>query len=149
MPEFIYHHTSGLILIEEEVASTLGRWCQTGGQPEAGGILIGYRRPPHIQIIACTTPFPKDKRTRFNFLRCDPKHVLIARQYWQESNGKAYYLGDWHTHPVEAPIPSMTDRKEWQKLMATTLGPDLLFVIVGQSKWHIQLGNLSLSDQAH
>ncbi len=142
MPELIYRHKTRLILIEEEVVTTLSSWRQIGRQPEAGGILVGYRRTPHIHVTACTTPFPKDKRSRFEFLRRDPKHILVARRYWQESNGKAYYLGDWHTHPVSIPMPSLLDRKEWRRLMETSLGPELLFVIVGKTQWHVQLKNM-------
>ncbi len=141
MPELIYHHRAGLILIEKEVVTTLSNWRQTGRQPEAGGILIGYRRTPHIHVTACTTPFPKDKRSRIQFLRRDPRHVCVARNHWQKTNGEAYYLGDWHTHPVGIPKPSSVDLKEWRILMKTSLGPELLFVIIGKSKWYVQLKN--------
>jgi len=140
MPGLIYSHASGLVLIEEEVVDSLDRWRQNGSQAEAGGILIGYRRPPHLHVITCTTPFAKDRRSRFEFLRRDPQHALIARQYWHETDGQAYYLGDWHTHPVAIPSPSAVDHKEWKKLIKSRLGPRLLFVIVGKSQWHAQLG---------
>ena len=140
MSEVIYSHSSGLVLIEEEVVDSLNRWRQIGNQSEAGGILIGYRRPPHIHVIACTTPFTKDRRSKFGFLRRDPRHEYIARKYWSDTRGHAYYLGDWHTHPVAIPSPSLVDHKGWKKLMNSNLGPGLLFVIIGQSHWYVQLG---------
>jgi len=145
MSEVIYQNKSGLILFEDNVVITLNQWRQHGQKSEAGGILIGYRRPPHIQVVACTTPYRKDKRSRFEFKRRDPKHIAIARQYWRNSNGQAYYLGDWHTHPVDIASPSFTDNHEWGKLTSTRLGPDLLFVIVGRKHWYVQHDKKSLN----
>jgi integrative and conjugative element protein (TIGR02256 family) len=140
MSEVIFKHSSGLVLIEETVVDRLNGWRQVGTQAEAGGILIGYRRPPHIHVTACTMPFDQDRRSRFGFLRCDPKHAQVARKYWKETAGHAYYLGDWHTHPVANPTPSFVDHKGWKKLMSSKLGTELLFVIVGGSNWYVQLG---------
>ena len=142
--ELIYCHSSGLVLIEKKVVSTLNQWRQTGMQSEAGGILIGSRRPPHIHVTACTTPFRRDKRSRFEFYRKDPRHVIAARQLWKNSNQKAYYLGDWHTHPVGKPRPSAVDHRAWGKLIKSKLGPELLFIIVGRTKWYVQMKKLPL-----
>ena len=144
MSEVIYRHKSGLILIEENVVRILNNWRQIGRQSEAGGILIGYRRPPHIHVIACTTPCKKDKRTRSGFMRQDPNHSVIAREHWKNSSGQAYYLGEWHTHPIGIPTPSSVDRKEWSKLRRSRLGSQLLFIIVGRSQWYGQFGVQSL-----
>ncbi|MFV2054809.1 MAG: Mov34/MPN/PAD-1 family protein [Thiohalomonadales bacterium] len=145
MSEVIYSDRKGLVLFEEKVVDNLNRWRQFGNQTEAGGILIGYRRPPHIHVVCCTTPFAKDRRSQFSFLRCDPKHGLIARHNWEKTNGQAYYLGEWHTHPVGNPSASSVDLGEWKKLINSRLGPRLLFVIVGRSQWYVQLENISLT----
>ena len=144
MSEVIYQNKSGLILFENNVVTTLKKWRQHGRKSEAGGILIGYRRPPHIQVVACTIPYRKDKRTRFEFIRRDPKHIAIARQHWRNSNGQAYYLGDWHTHPVKKPSPSFVDKYEWGKLNKSHIGPNLLFVIVGFNQWCVHYNGKSL-----
>ncbi len=144
MPEVILKGKDGLILIEEGVVDTLNRCCQHDQQKEAGGIFLGYRRPPHLHITACTTPFPMDKRSRFNFFRRDPRHPYAARRLWLQSHGHIYYLGDWHTHPAEIPRPSRLDQREWRKLIKSSLGPKLLFVIIGRKQWYVQYDDTPL-----
>ena len=40
------------------------------------------------------------------------------------------YLGEWHTHPERAPIPSAIDRNEWKVIAAARTTP-MLFLILG------------------
>lgn len=141
MPEKIYKHSAGLILIEEKVVDILNKYRQHGKSPEAGGILIGYKRTPHIHIVACTTPFKLDKRSMFGFFRKDPQHKRVAKKFWKNTQEKAYYIGEWHTHPVKKPSPSFIDINEWRKLMKSKLGEQLVFIIVGRSNWYVQMGN--------
>jgi len=144
MSELIYGQDTGFVLFEDDVTKTLNNFRQNGKRNEAGGILIGFRRDPHLHVISCTTPYKKDKCSRFEFLRRDPLHNLAARRYWKESKGQIYYLGDWHTHPVATPLPSSIDHHEWRKLTKSKLGPDLLFVIVGRTKWYVQYKSQTL-----
>lgn len=144
MSELIYGQDAEFVLFEDDVTKTLNSFRQNGKRNEAGGILIGFRRDPHVHVIACTTPYKNDKCSRFEFLRRDPQHNMVARKYWKESDGQAYYLGDWHTHPVFIPRPSSVDYHEWRKLIKSKLGPDLLFVIVGRKKWYVQYKSQSL-----
>lgn len=145
MSELVFQHKTGYILFERKVVTTLSCWRQNGRKYEAGGILIGYRRPPHIQVVACTTPYKYDRRSRFGFVRRDQRHTQIAHKFWNKSNGKAYYLGEWHTHPVNKPAPSSIDCHEWRKLINSRLGTSLLFVIVGREQWYVQYNNKSLN----
>ena len=140
MSELIFEHEMGDVLFESEVVTTLKLWRQDKWQPEAGGILIGFRRPPHLHIIACTTPMKRDKRSRLGFNRLDPGHMATARQYWKCTSGQAYYLGDWHTHPEDNPAPSFIDKLGWRKMKKSNQGPDVMFVIVGRSNWYLQRG---------
>lgn len=144
MPEVIFENKSGLVLIEGSVVDTLNRWRQHGQQKEAGGILLGFKRPPHLHITACTTPFSRDKRSYLHFFRRDPRHVFFARRLWSQSRGHIYYLGGWHTHPVEIPCPSRLDKREWRKLIKSSLGPQLLFVIIGRKQWYVQCDDAPL-----
>lgn len=145
MPELIYEGVTGLVLFEEDVVEILNRFRQKRGEPEAGGILIGYKRPPHLHVIACTTPMKKDKRSRYRFHRKDPSHMKKALQYWGSTNGQAYCLGDWHTHPEDHPSPSYLDRLGWLEITRSKLGPDLLFLVVGRTNWFLQRQNKRLT----
>lgn len=140
MSELIFEHEMGYVLFESEVVTTLKQWRQDKWKPEAGGILIGFCRPPHLHIIACTTPMKHDKRSRFGFSRIDPGHMTTAHRYWKHTNGQAYYLGDWHTHPEENPTPSFIDKLGWKKMKKSGSGQDVIFVIVGRISWYLECG---------
>ena len=146
MPELIFQHSEGFVLIEEDVVDTLHRWRQFGLSSEAGGLLLGYRRTPHLHIISCTTPNQKDRRFRYSFARLDNNHSAFATQLWKKTNGKAYYLGEWHTHPVNSPTPSGIDRHEWTKLIQSTHGPELVFLIIGRKGIFAQVGQQMLNE---
>jgi integrative and conjugative element protein (TIGR02256 family) len=147
MSEVIYEGQLGQVLFEENVVETLNSWRQMGNALEAGGILIGYRRPPHLHVIACTMPMKRDRRSRYHFHRKDLSHKKAAVEYWDKEHGRAYYLGEWHTHPEQLPSPSLLDRLEWKRLMWSKLGPDLLFLIVGRSHWYLQRQSEKITKQ--
>lgn len=126
----------GLILIEREVMHVVESYRQRDtGALEAGGILIGFRRGAHLQIVEATPPQPTDRRSRTSFRRASKGHAEIARQRWGETGGTADYVGEWHTHPEERPSPSGLDRQEWQALMQSQQRA-MLFLIAGSSKTH-------------
>ncbi|WP_338895642.1 Mov34/MPN/PAD-1 family protein [Klebsiella pneumoniae] len=66
---------------------------------EAGGVLIGERRGPHIVITHISEPGPGDIRTRNRFERKGDHHQLKVDELFEQSNGFLVYLGEWHTHP--------------------------------------------------
>src|ERR1700761_4971193 len=84
--------------------------------PESGGILLGYAREPHLEILEATEPGFWDRSLRYFFDRNWRGHRQIALQRHKESNGLIRYLGEWHTHPEDHPNPSGTDVNGWLKL---------------------------------
>lgn len=106
------------------------RWWHT----EAGGVLLGRHLldAPDIVVDEVTTPQNTDRCSRFGFFR-SKKHEALARERWQEQVSTMAYLGLWHTHPQEDPIPSGTDRADWQQAVShdTFEGERLFFPIVG------------------
>ena len=133
--EIVFNNPSsnGYILIEGEVMMKMNRYRQRMiDSKEAGGLLLGFRRGPHIEIIDITEPFSKDVRRRISFYRCDPLHEKYAKRKWRKSKNTIDYLGEWHTHPEQIPHPSSLDKDEWNKL---TIGRNstLAFLILGIS----------------
>ena len=107
---------------------------------ESGGILLGYRRGPHIEIADLSIPMAIDVRRRYRFERKDPGHQLLSDARWETSGGTMHYLGEWHTHPEVNPMPSPLDRCEWGKLKNYYADP-LVFLIAGTEKWHFEFGS--------
>ena len=125
--------------LEPEVLETFNEFVQGVRDLEAGGILLGCVRGPHLQIIEATTPSPKDRRSRFSFERDDFHHHSTAMKRWEESNGNIRYIGEWHTHPEDYPSPSSIDLREWRVLAASRIdGRPLLALIVGRKGLHLE-----------
>lgn len=116
MPELVLNAKDGTrILIEAEVLNLVESYRQhLASSTEAGGILIGEYRGKDIRIVTGTIPSKLDRRSRVRFHRESPHHQSIAMETWRQSKGLCSYLGDWHTHPEDHPIPSSLDISEWK-----------------------------------
>jgi len=81
---------------------------------ETGGVLMGYSRPgmdgaDNVVITHIIGSGPRAEHERTSFVPdYDWQNTEIAGIY-EESGRRASYLGDWHTHPHAAPIPSKLD----------------------------------------
>lgn len=128
--------SGGLILIETTVLEVIGSYRQDNTiKPEAGGLLLGFRRNHHIHVVTSTTPKPRDVRSRFKFHRRDQRHQVEAEKLWVNSGKKIDFLGEWHTHPEEFPSPSIIDLRGWSQLSKPRCEP-LIFVIGSMSLEH-------------
>ncbi len=128
------------VLIEGDVLAGLHAYRQLSADDnEAGGILLGYRRPPHVHVVEFTTPAARDRRSRYEFERCDSYHAEHARARWKASRGMLDCLGEWHTHPEEDPRPSGLDRSEWQRVLSS-VDHMRVFLIVGLRRDWVGVG---------
>lgn len=125
-----------LVRIDPKVLEKVAGYRQSNGEPEAGGILLGIFYPGINEMLICfaTTPGPEDKRSRFGFRRDGYRSTRKAKYLWKASGGVVNYLGEWHTHPEDAPQPSTTDRLSMGKQLreSTVIAGGLLLMIVGR-----------------
>ncbi|HBO1343781.1 Mov34/MPN/PAD-1 family protein [Pseudomonas aeruginosa] len=130
-----------LVYIHSSVLEDILKFIQAReSDPEAGGILLGKVRGPHLEIIEATKPSRFDKRLRYLFERSPHGHRRIAFQRWRHSKGEIRYLGEWHTHPEDHPNPSGTDLHEWRKLAVDRIDQrPVLAMIVGRKGLHVEL----------
>ncbi|WP_185754343.1 Mov34/MPN/PAD-1 family protein [Luteibacter sp. 9135] len=120
------------VLVEAAVFDRIDPLRQRGAAaPEAGGILLGYRRGAHLHIVEATIPGQEDRSTRVSFHRSATGHRERALSGWQRSDHTLDYLGEWHTHPEQTPGPSGTDHRAWTELLAARPGRSLIFMILG------------------
>jgi integrative and conjugative element protein (TIGR02256 family) len=123
---------NGKVLIEGGVLDLIfGFQQQRSSTPEAGGILLGYRRGNHIHVAKATTPQPGDLRMRNRFDRSNQFHQETAMKLWKESGGIVDYIGEWHTHPEVSPLPSTIDLSEWNKIHRARHLP-MIFIVIGK-----------------
>lgn len=139
---------AGLLLVESEVLERLKPFSQLGAKaPEAGGILIGYRRGPHLHVVDATAPGPQDRRSRHEFQRLDPSHEQTAHARWMRSQHTLDYVGEWHTHPQTYPAPSTLDLGEWTQILLHRREP-MIFAILGLADLWVGIGHRRLIHQA-
>lgn len=108
---------------------------------EQFGVLIGSRLPGDeaFWIDMCTTPQSKDKSKRASFLMQDPFHQKTIDEAFKKSSGEMGYIGTWHTHPQNSPIPSEIDINDWVNCIERNPDRLLTFVIVGRNKTTIYI----------
>lgn len=125
-----------LVDVADDVIGMIAGYSQKAeSNTEAGGIFVGAYRGPHVEIVACTTPMPTDRRFWNLFDRNDPGHGEQAIRYWRESGRTLTFVGEWHTHPEPNPTPSLIDRATWMRVGARHKVGPLVFAIRGYSGW--------------
>ncbi len=129
-------HSDALLLIEPQVLQRLVTFRQLNpSAPEAGGILLGFRRGHHTHVSAATVPSKRDVQRRFAFFRHATQHQRVATRLWKQSGETMDYVGEWHTHPEDNPSPSAVDLQHWRKIASEASRP-MIFLIVGRkSNW--------------
>ena len=119
------------ILVERSPLEAMDLYRQDEShKPEAGGIILGYRRGAHLHVTQVTVPQVEDRRHRHEFYRSALHHQQVAQKEWHASGQTMDYLGDWHTHPELHPSPSGLDLNEWKTICRKRTHP-MLFMILG------------------
>lgn len=86
---------------------------------ETGGLLLGYWGGDEVVVTTITGPGPDARHGRTWF---EPDSSWQADQLahlYRDSGRVVTYLGDWHTHPGGAPLPSRRDRKTLRRIRST------------------------------
>lgn len=106
------------------------------GSHESGGVLLGryIKGSSDVVVDLVTTPKKNDSSTEVFFFKNKDEHQTVVNEEWQESKGTCNYLGEWHTHPQDHPMPSSTDIRTWLRLVKETQFEfgELHFVIIGR-----------------
>ena len=125
------------IIFSEEVIDKFKKFQQNNlNDVESGGLLLGKIRGEHFEITQITTPYSKDKLSKFSFERNDLKHIKIMNCLKKNSHGEISYLGEWHTHPEDFPKPSIVDKQEWNNIKSKRKYP-IFFLIIGRKDFYI------------
>ncbi|PXY41854.1 hypothetical protein DMB65_04625 [Flavobacterium cheongpyeongense] len=109
---------------------------------EFGGFLIGNYSETQTHLIITNTILPnKFKGTPYLFERDTIGIDDKLKQFYAEEP-KKYYLGEWHTHPNNLPIPSSTDINAINSIAnhpeVSIKNP--LMLIIGYDKPKVELG---------
>lgn len=112
--------------------------CQQGAASEAGGLLFAEFDFPIIRIVEASSPQTADKRWRTLFI---PNRILQKKLINQRFKQGYHFVGEWHTHPVNKPTPSLLDLesmaesfiRSWHELNY------FIMIIVGNTKKKTEL----------
>lgn len=140
------------VLFQVSVLETFESYRQSSlASTEAGGVLLGYVRAGHLEVIQATPPQAEDVRHRVRYERNDPTHQALADLMWKESEGGVRYLGEWHTHPEDRPTPSGVDiigwrhrasqRQDARATLGVIVGRVALYVSLVDKHGHIEICN--------
>ncbi len=101
---------------------------------EAFGVLIGSQSEcaSEFWLEICTIPQSQDSATRSSFNLRASQHQHVVDLHFKKSKGTLGYIGTWHTHPENTPIPSHVDIADWRICIERNPDRTLLFVIIGQ-----------------
>ncbi len=112
---------SALVIRRETAAVTDG--CETGG------ILLGTVKPVIATVRHAGAPGPGAVRTPTSFLRDRQFAQRFADACWAADRSE--WIGEWHSHPGMAPIPSSQDISTYRSLLTDTeLGFDALVSLI-------------------
>jgi [CysO sulfur-carrier protein]-S-L-cysteine hydrolase len=109
---------------------------------EFGGFLIGNYTDDFKQLDITDTLLPrKYKATKYLFQRDAVGIDGLLKSFYDEIP-KKYYVGEWHTHPDNLPIPSSTDINAINTIInhkdVTIENP--VFLIIGYNRTEVELG---------
>jgi integrative and conjugative element protein (TIGR02256 family) len=102
------------VMMREAAAARAG--CETGG------ILLGQLYGRHGTVVHAGTPGPHAVATPTRFVR-DLTHAQAFAAACHAADGSVW-IGEWHTHPHSAPVPSDLDATTYAELVNDT---DLAF----------------------
>lgn len=125
------------------VLDEMSEWLQDNhDKPESGGYIIGYQHKDtgNIVLESVSVPQKLDKKTRIRFDIKDPLHNLFLKR---AQRNKSYYMGVWHTHPQDIPVPSSIDWEDWKQTLAVdkTGSEYIFFIIAGTVGTRVWVGN--------
>ncbi|MEC1743308.1 ribosomal-processing cysteine protease Prp [Schinkia azotoformans] len=136
----IYKYGEKHIVFTDEVVNKLESYKQKRKeQHESGGILLGKVYKDLIVVDTISEPSIEDQSGRYFFKRDVQKAQKIIKVAWEKSRGERIYLGEWHTHPEDNPIPSSDDSKLINNMLKDShMEIDfLVMVIIGIVSPHI------------
>lgn len=134
--ELVINDSNRKIKITNEIIELFKRYMQIGEEHEAGGILIGREDANNGNLVIeyATFPMKYDIRKRYRFYRKDKGHIEYYNKIYKDSDGIYAYIGEWHTHPENEPVPSIMDKINWKRILNKKGNGELFNIIVGAKK---------------
>lgn len=112
-PERVWRSSCGtyVVVLERACAEAMQKLAREHYPREVGTSLCGsYSDDEHTAVISRLAPLTSDSHgARSTFVRGVTGLRAFFRQLFAGSKGREHYVGEWHSHPNGAPVPSTTD----------------------------------------
>lgn len=119
--------------IPAEALSRVLELSRRAAPKETGGVLVGYYTEAQdcAVVMEVSAPPPDSKSTRNSFVRGTVGLQGWLNKLWR--NERTFYLGDWHSHPGQAPSASLTDIAQLKEIAEdeTRKCPEPVALLIG------------------
>lgn len=128
--------------IKQEVVEELKGYTQRDGD-ELCGVLMGTQVGGNRYRISKISPPCIKRHSRCGCERDATMANHFIEEDYEQSEHTRFYIGEWHTHPENSPIPSTIDYSsiEDNYQTASLVIPFLFMIIVGMETFHISIYN--------
>jgi integrative and conjugative element protein (TIGR02256 family) len=128
--------------VDDELFNNLVEKGKSHYPNEFGGFLVGYYSDDNRHLNITDTILPEAfKASKLSFER-NTKGIKKKLDTYYKETPKKFYIGEWHTHPDNSPIPSLADISAIKAIInnqnACLVNPVLL--IIGYSKTKVDFG---------
>ncbi|RDY72585.1 hypothetical protein DXT76_01205 [Halobacillus trueperi] len=133
-----FHSSNGYKLsISKSLYIKMQDTCKKANKKETGGILIGkYSSDLTTAIITQATGPPEDSKYGTTWFERGINGLQDKLDIaWAEEG--SYYLGEWHFHPKDSPMPSIIDIKQMNRISDNpkySCPEPLLLIVNGDKK---------------
>jgi integrative and conjugative element protein (TIGR02256 family) len=125
------------LVLPKKLRRRLHRTVRRAGWKEIGGVLMAEQiAPGHFRLVEFTV----DGQTggAAHFVRSVEDHQLALTDFFARTGsefGRFNYLGEWHSHPNHAPVPSREDSRSMEDLVHGERDIPFAVLIVVQARW--------------
>jgi integrative and conjugative element protein (TIGR02256 family) len=128
--------------VDDELLNSVVEKGKSHYPNEFGGFLVGYYSDDNSRLHITNMILPKSfKASKYSFER-STKGIVKKLETFYKGVPKNFYVGEWHTHPDNSPIPSIKDIAAVSAIIncqnACIANPVLL--IIGYSKIKVDFG---------
>src|SRR5450432_2931392 len=106
------------IRLTRDVAETIGRACRRGGVRETGGMLLAEHLGENdFRVLEATVAAAGHFATFVRTLEDGLRRLNAFFRRTREQYSRFNYLGEWHSHPSFALLPSTTDEQTMNEML--------------------------------
>jgi integrative and conjugative element protein (TIGR02256 family) len=100
---------SGIVWLDALARDVLAEEAAKRRLLETGGPIFGYESEGDVVVAKLYGPGRSARHRRASFSCAIEWIAACIEETFSESDGRWWYLGEWHTHPLGRPTPSRQD----------------------------------------